>query len=371
MSNKKTCKCCGRQMDLKNFFASKNKELHPDGYLDIDKNCALMFFEYSNPATFMSILKEADIPWLPHKYLEILYSDFKPTQPNNKALVGKYISKMKLSQYNKYGFYDSLSLQEEEGYTKEELSDPFKYQYPDWGMPPDFSIPLDIDMDRMPQGSKNPEDSQPAFIAAQKGGIIAGVDTSILTEEDIQYLSNHWGATTSLEQCIECERKYQQMINNEYEVKTTTHKDYIKKICTLSVTADATLEAGDIDGYSKLMKTYDQITKAANLQPKDAAQESGDQYMDIGTIARICEEDDFIPNWNVELDQDKIDLTIVDFKLYLKRLINNDPSIKEMMLDVEKKIKAKDEEELQLLDEEEERKEWERYKQEVENLEDE
>lgn len=368
MGNKKTCKCCGKQLDIKNFFTSKNKELHPDGYLDVDKNCALMFFDYANPATFMKVLEEADIPWVPHKYLEILYSDFKPMQPNNKALVGKYISKMKLSQYNKYKYSDSVMLQEEAGYTKEEISDPFKFDYPDWGMPPNFFMPLSIDIDRMPQGSVDPDSSKPAFAAIENGGIIAGVDTSILTEEDVRYLSDHWGATASLEDCIKCERAYQQMVNNEYEVKTTTHKDYIKKLCILSIKADKALEVGDFDGYSKLMKVYDQITKAADLQPKSSTSESGEQYMDIGTIARICEEDDFIPNWDIEINQDKLDLTIVDFKLFLKRLVDNDPSIKEMMSEVEKKIKAKDAEELELLDEEEERKEWERYKEEVENL---
>lgn len=370
MGNKKTCKCCGKQMDVKNFFVSKNKELHPDGYLDVDKNCALMFFDYSNPATFMKVLYEVDLPWLPHKYLEILYSDFKVTQPNNRALIGKYISKMKLSQFNKYGFYDSLVVQENEGYSKEEMSNPFEYTYPDWGIAPNFTIPLSIDMDRMPQGTSESISLRPASLIAEEQGIISGVDTSILTEEDLLYLTEHWGVTTSLADAIACERNYQQMVNNEYEVKTTTHKDYIKKLCILSVKADKALEVGDFDGYSKLMKIYDQITKAADLQPKNSTQASGDQYMDIGTIARICEEDDFIPNWNIEINQDKLDLTIVDFKLFLKRLVDNDPTIKEMMSEVEQKIKAKDEEELQLLDEEEERREWERYKEEVENLDD-
>lgn len=370
MGNKKTCKVCGKQMDVKNFFTSKNKELHPDGYLGVCKNCALMFYDYSNPATFMKVLYEADIVWLPHKYLEILYSSFKVSQPNNKAIIGKYISKMKLSQNNKYGFYDSLMAQEEEGYSKEELSDPFKYTYPEWGIAPTFSIPLSIDMERMPQGASSQEDNYSVVNGATDLGVVAGVDTSLLSQEDFDYLAEHWGKTTSLEDCIKCERNYQQMINNEYEVKTTTHKDYIKKLCILSLKADKALEIGDYDGYSKLMKIYDQITKAADLQPKNSTQTSGDQYMDIGTIARICEEDEFIPNWNIEINQDKLDLTIVDFKLFLKRLVDNDPSIKEMMVEVEQKIKAKDAEELQLLDEEEERKEWERYKQEVENLDD-
>ena len=39
-----------------------------------------------------------------------------------------------------------------------------------------------------------------------------------------------------------------------------------------------------------------------------------------------------------------------------------------MMTEVEQKIEKKDEEGVELLDEEEERKEWEKYKQEVENL---
>lgn len=370
MGNKKTCKVCGKQLDVKNFFTSKNKTLHPDGYLDVDKNCALMFFDYSNPATFMRVLLETDTPWLPHIYLEILYKDFKVTQPNNKALVGKYISKMKLSQYNKETFAKSVSLQEEAGYGEEEISNPFNYTYPEWGMPPNFTIPLNIDMDRMPQGASSPEQLVSASMSGNDLGIVAGVDTSLLTDEDFKYLSDHWGATTSLEDCIKCERNYQQMVRNEYEVKTTTHKDYIKKLCILSIKADRALEVGDFKGYSDLMKIYDQITKAANLQPKNAIQDSGDQYMDIGTIARICEADDFIPTWDLELDQDKVDLTIVDLKLYLKRLFDNDPTIKEMMAEVEGKIQAKDKEELELLDEEEERKEWERYKEEVENLDD-
>ena len=366
---KKTCKICGKQMDSKNFFTSKNTKLHPDGYLDVCKNCALMYYDYANPASFMRVLQEIDLPWLPHKYLEILYSDFKISQPNNKAMVGKYISKLKLSQNNKYTYKDSVMAQEDAGYTKGEISDPSIYEYPNWGSPPSFSFPLEIDMERMPQGSADPDLDRPVSFGATSGGsYIAGIDSSILTEEDIAYLTNHWGATTSLTDCINCERNYQQMVNNEYEVKTTTHMDYIKKLCILSVKADKALEVGDFDGYSKLMKIYDQITKAANLQPKNSASESGDQYMDIGTIARICEEDDFIPVWDVKADPDKVDRTIIDFKLYLKRLFDNDPNIKEMMTEVEQKIEKKDEEGVELLDEEEERKEWEKYKQEVENL---
>lgn len=367
---RKTCKCCGATLDIKNYFVSKDKKRYPDGYLDVDKKCALMFFNYSNPATFMKVLKEADVAWVPNVYLEILYANFNASRPNNATLVGKYLSKMKLNQYKRYGFEDSVEVQRELGYVEDEISDPTVYEFPEWGAPPTFEIPLNIDYDMMPISaeSSSVDFSSPNSTKPRPQGIVAGVDISVLTQEDLDYLSSHWGATVSLEDCIKCERAYQQMINNEIEAKTTTHKDYIKKMCITSLKADKALEVGDFEGYSKLMRIYDQISKAANLQPKNTNTELVEQYMDIGTIARICEEDDFIPNWDLEIHQDKLDLTIVDFKLYLKRLIDNDPSIKEMMSEVEQKIKSKDEEELQLLDEEEEKKEWEKYKLEVEDL---
>ncbi len=62
------------------------------------------------PATFLSILKEVDVPYIPGEWRALLAKK----DSRGSSILGKYISKMKLNQFKKYKWVDSEKKMEEE-----------------------------------------------------------------------------------------------------------------------------------------------------------------------------------------------------------------------------------------------------------------
>lgn len=113
---KKVCSCCKRPQVLDNFYHLKSvSEEHPDGYLDVCKTCATLNYRGGEPDSFMNILYALDIPWCPTDYRSIVAKHGKASNPNNPAILGRYIALMKLSHNKNYGFFDSPQAQAAKG----------------------------------------------------------------------------------------------------------------------------------------------------------------------------------------------------------------------------------------------------------------
>jgi hypothetical protein len=108
MAEALSCKKCGRQLKETEFYTDRNKKK-----LDLCKKCMTMHVDNFDPQTFLWILQQVDIPYVPNEWEIIRNKAIETKGPDNlngMSVVGKYISKMKLKQWKDYHWEDTDKL---------------------------------------------------------------------------------------------------------------------------------------------------------------------------------------------------------------------------------------------------------------------
>ncbi len=316
IQKKKMCTKCSKTLNITEFFKTRiPSDEYPDGILPICKKCATAHFNGTQPATFLPILKAVDHPWLPIEYKTMLEKYSK--QPNDPAILGRYIGKMKLNQYKSFSFADSYGAQQAMDSPEDMLDDPTQYQLGEIGKPStgqrDISLPYSVDSVQMVVAHRE--------IKEEAASITEG-----LTTEERKYLLLKWGTTYQEEKLVRLERMYQEMLS-AYDIRTPSHRDYLRKMCSISLEVDECIQARDYASAKALLDAYDKIMKAAMFQPSQT-KGAVDGFVDsIGELVKLCEREDFIPKYDLSVPEDIVDKTLSDMKLYAKRLFNNDDSI--------------------------------------------
>ena len=63
------CDKCKKTINEKEFYGSNNLEKYPDGKLNTCKKCLTMHVDNWDPNTYLWILQECDVPYVPEEYL--------------------------------------------------------------------------------------------------------------------------------------------------------------------------------------------------------------------------------------------------------------------------------------------------------------
>ena len=339
------CKKCNRTMGADQFYGSNNLEKYPNGKLDTCKKCITMHVDNFNPDTYMWILQECDVPYVPdewHKLLEkYAYDRDKLT---GMTILGRYLSKMKLKQHKDYRWKDTAFLQEMADTKKEQAMKRQGYDAQE------IALQLEKDRQYLPEDgvAKEPVyDETPSapypvedYFAEQCGGEELNID---LTDEDKTYLRLKWGKTYKPEEWVKLEQLYEEMMQS-YDIQGAGHIDTLKLICKTSLKANQLIDMGDIEGFQKMSKVYDSLMKSGNFTAAQNKSESGEFVDSIGELIELCEKDGYIERYYVESPNDKVDLTIQDMQRYTRTLIEEETNISTM---VEKALRenAKEDEE--------------------------
>ena len=98
------CDKCKKTMSGENFYTSNNLEKYPnDGKLNLCKKCATMHVDNWDPNTFLWLLEELDVPWIPDEWNKLMLTWAKdPTKINGTSILGRYLAKMRLSPNTQY-----------------------------------------------------------------------------------------------------------------------------------------------------------------------------------------------------------------------------------------------------------------------------
>ena len=339
------CKKCNRTMGADQFYGSNNLQKYPNGKLDTCKKCITMHVDNFNPDTYMWILQECDVPYVPdewHKLLEkYAYDRDKLT---GMTILGRYLSKMKLKQHKDYRWKDTAFLQEMADTKKEQAMKRQGYDAQE------IALQLEKDRQYLPEDgiAKEPVyDETPSapypvedYFAEQCGGEELNID---LTDEDKTYLRLKWGKTYKPEEWVKLEQLYEEMMQS-YDIQGAGHIDTLKLICKTSLKANQLIDMGDIEGFQKMSKVYDSLMKSGNFTAAQNKSESGEFVDSIGELIELCEKDGYIERYYVESPNDKVDLTIQDMQRYTRTLIEEETNISTM---VEKALRenAKEDEE--------------------------
>ena len=328
---KKVCARCKKTYPLEKYYKTRTLEVYSDGYLPVCKNCLENTYKATDPASFMHILKAIDVPWVPSEYRTIYNKNVKPNAPNSLSILGKYIMKMKLVQYNKYGFMDSAEAQEK--YEQPEYYDSIENYNYDISLdePVNFSSSKSnfslepVTQDNLSEGARmaiNPEEIDSQLKTLENS----------LTQEEINYLVLKWGMAYNRTQLLTLEKMYLEMCE-DYDIRTTSQKDYLKKYCVASMRYDECLAAQDYEAARKASGMFTNINKEAGFQPIQN-QGSNEEYMNaVSYLVKLAESEGPIGKdlWKDYMDypEDIVDLSIKDIKHWQKELVANDDTIME------------------------------------------
>ena len=97
------CNKCKKLLDEKQFYYSNNLEKYPNGRLNICKKCITEKIDNYYPDTYLWILRECDVPYMPDQWMQILkYCEKEKINLTGITIIGRYLSKMKLASFRKF-----------------------------------------------------------------------------------------------------------------------------------------------------------------------------------------------------------------------------------------------------------------------------
>jgi hypothetical protein len=320
------CKKCKKTMRADEFYGTNNLEKYPNGKLDTCKKCITMHVDNFNPESFLWILQECDVPWVPEAWYTLLEKYGKDrSKLTGMTILGRYLSKMKLKPYTDCRWADTERLQElrnlkteqamkAQGYSATEIMAAVEEQriiIPEGG----YQEPEYIPGPATTGGGFPQED-----YFAQQSGVDESDLVIDLTDEERRMLLLKWGKAYKPEEWIKLEQLYQEM-EESYEIQGAGHEDTLKLVCKTSMKANQLLDIGDVDGAQKMIKMYDGLMKSGKFTAAQNKAETGEYLDSIAELVTICEKDGFIPRFYTDGPKDRVDETLLDLKNYTHSLV--------------------------------------------------
>jgi hypothetical protein len=269
-----------------------------------------MHIDNWNPDTYLWILQECDVPYVPDEWNKLLESYGKDASKLTGAtIIGRYLAKMKLKQYKDFRWKDTEFLQQladnkietamkRQGYDAAEIV--MALEKNKLVIPEEVKEPVYID---------EPQNDYEDYFAMQAGG---SDDFNMdLTDEDRTYLRLKWGKAYKPEEWIKLEQLYEEMMAS-YDIQGAGHIDTLKLVCKTSLKANQLIDMGDVEGFQKMSKVYDSLMKSGKFTAAQNKTESGEFVDSVGELIEICEKQGYIERFYIEQPNDKVDLTIQD-----------------------------------------------------------
>lgn len=336
------CERCNHTMSDENFYTSNNLEKYaPDGKLRICKKCATAHINNWDPDTYLWILQEIDVPYVPDEWNKLL---MKYGQDRAKltgmTILGRYLSKMKLKQYKDFRWEHTEFLQQQANAKIEQTMKRQGYdaaQIAEAVNKATFTLPVGELEPYQPEIQAPPEFEDDYF--ARMSGAQAEEDdlVSDLTEEDMLYLRLKWGKTYKPEEWVQLEKLYNEMMES-YDIQSAGHIDTLKLVCKTSLKANQLIDIGDIEGFQKMSKVYDSLMKSGKFTAQQNKAEKGEYVDSISELVALCEKDGFIPRYYIDEPKDKVDRVLQDLQSYTRSLVMEEMNLGNLIENAVKQI---------------------------------
>lgn len=321
------CDKCQRTMRGTEFYGSNNLEKYPEGKLHQCKKCLTMHVDNWDSSTYMWILEECDVPYIPEEWNKLLqkYASEGKTITGT-TILGRYLAKMKLKQFRDYRFKDTEFLQQmadhkveetmkRQGYEAAEIAKVIEQSHisaPERPTPPPLTIPNSNNTDNISLGTED-------YFAEQNSEYDIDIAAD-LTDDDKRYLLLKWGKSYTPEEWVKLEQLYNEMMQS-YDIQSAGHIDNLKLLCKTSLKSNQLLDIGDVDGAQKMLRMYDSLMKSGKFTAAQNKAETGEYVDSISELVAICEKEGFIPRYYIDQPGDRVDETIADLKGYTHSLV--------------------------------------------------
>ena len=340
------CEKCKRTMSADQFYASNNLDKYPnEGKLKQCKKCLTMHVDNWNPETYLWILQECDVPYIPEEWHKLMSSYARDkSKVTGMTILGRYLSKMKLNQWKKYRWEDNEFLQEQaDAKTRETMErQGYKQSEIDTVLQEGRFVIPEGELTEPVYAESEPEGVQEDYFAQQCAAPEVNIDLG-LTDEDLTYLCLKWGKTYRPEEWVKLEQLYEEMMAS-YDIQTAGHIDTLKLVCKTSLKANQLIDLGDVEGFQKMQKAYDSLMKAGKFTAAQNKAESGEYVDSIGELIDLCERQGYVERYYIESPKDKVDLTIADMQRYTKTLIEEETNLPIMVEKALREIEKEDKE---------------------------
>ena len=311
------CEKCKRTMGENEFYSSNNLEKYPnDGKLRQCKKCITMHVDNWNPDTYLWILQEIDVPYIPEEWNKLMMTYAKDkSRVTGTTILGRYLSKMKLKQFKNYRWKDTEFLQE---MAEKKLTETMRRSGYD-----EQQIAAAV------QEGKITIPEEPVFAPAnyhtedQQEEEVEELD---LTDEDKTYLQLKWGKAYKPEEWVKLEQLYDEMMQS-YDIQSAGHIDTLKLVCKTSLKCNQLIDFGDVEGFQKMSRVYDQLMKSGKFTAAQNKADSGEFVDSISALVEICEKDGFIPRYYIDQPNDRVDETLLDLKEYTHSLVTEEMNL--------------------------------------------
>lgn len=344
----KQCIKCNKTMDENTqFYTYKNGDKTA-----MCKKCLTMHIDNFNPETYLWLLQDMDVPYVEAEWKVLRDRAFaKNPNLNGMSVFGKYLSKMKLKQWNQYGWADTERLKmlneeksKQQLAEKEQFEAQIKAQF-DSGEITEAQYKTLISTETQNEdyyagtgpalhipSADNPYQENNFIDESLLSGPAAQ-----LTEEDKIYLAMKWGRLYQPADWIELERNYNEMMNS-FDIQDADTINTLVLLCKTNLKMNQAIDCGDVEGFQKLSKVSESLRKSAKFTAAQNKEQKNDYVDSVGELVAMCERDGFIPRFATDIPQDKVDLTLKDMNSYVHKLVTQDLGFGQQIEDALKKI---------------------------------
>lgn len=346
-----TCEKCKKTMNETNFFTYKDGRK-----TELCKKCMTMHIDNFDESTYLWLLEKMDVPYIPEEWNALRDRAFAkdPYKMNGASVFGKYIAKMRLIQYKKYGWADSdkinaeraerAKLAQAEFERNEEL---IKQQYEQGDITEAQYRTLtstEKQYNAMTYPQPSISGSMPNFY--NENNFLAQEEipdaTASLTTEDKLFLAMKWGRLYKPDEWIALEKNYNEMMNS-FDIQDADTINTLILLCKINLKMNQAIDCGDIDGALKSSRMYDSLRKSAKFTAAQNKEAKNDFVDSVGELVAICEREGFIPRYATDIPQDKVDATLKDMNNYVRKLVTQDLGFGQQIEDAIKKLQIQKE----------------------------
>ena len=283
-----------------------------------------MTIDDTDPSTFLPILKEINVPYIPSAWRELLVKK----DPKSPSIIGKYVSKMRLNQYKRYSWADSEELTKKE---TEALLEAVRQKTNN-----ESEAQSEVDnmlnfTDIPSQKSPMNVDDGPSMSAGmyQLIGLTPETSKYHLTQKEIDELKVTWGRDYSEDDYIALEQQFHDM-QSSYVINDPIAISNAKIICKMTLKMNKFLDIDDVESVSKISRQLDLFIKSANLAPVQQKDRQSSTFAISQLAFMIEKEGGFIPQWDTSEPMDNIDMILKDMQDYTNSLVLGESNINEM-----------------------------------------
>ena len=269
------CEKCNKEMEDSNFYTYKSGKK-----TELCKKCLTMHIDAFDETTFLWVLEKMDLPYIPVEWNSLRDKDYQKKGAlkfESAAVFGKYLSKMKLNQWNKFGWEDGPRLikeaeergaanaamnAEKDAFYKEkfENGEISEAEYKTLTSAPAQREAAMTGLSVNPYlGPDNPFDENKFIREEDLPNLAEG-----LTDEDKIYLAMKWGRLYKPDEWVELEKIYTEMMNS-FDIQDADTINTLILICKTNLKANQAIDNGDIEGFQKLTKVSEGLRKSAKF----------------------------------------------------------------------------------------------------------